>query len=283
MSAPQLQRAALWYARHDWPVFPLRPRTKEPFAGLGVYRATTDPEQVASWWEWQPEANIGFHAGPAGVLTLDLDKYKECFELNGLLSFEDRETVTNQTGGGGEHLLYAIPDGAHYGNGTGALPEGIDVRCFGGYIVVPPSIHPNGRGYNWVFGYGPHEHALLPLPGWLKGILDAATPWRRADACPSDTEAVNVAVALVESVLDAAGVDYGGRCEWGNGRKWVFRNCPFAPPANPHMVDRAAFAVVLPDGRISAGCQHNRCRARLRELHTTGWRYLKRMAVTSDD
>ena len=79
MSAPQLQRAALWYARHGWAVFPLRPRTKEPFAGIGVYKATTDAAQVADWWQWQPAPNIGFHPGPAGLLALDADTYKETF------------------------------------------------------------------------------------------------------------------------------------------------------------------------------------------------------------
>ena len=280
MSAPNLARAALWYARHGWPVFPLRAHTKEPYAGIGVYQADTDAAQVADWWKWQSYANIGFHPGGAGALALDADTYKEQCGGLGVLTFEEQETVTRLTGSGGSHLVYAVPNGVRYGNGTGALPEGLEIRSWGGYIVLPPSVHPNGRRYVWEAGYGPHEHALAPLPDSLQRALQAAHANRAADVAPSDVEAMEVACAIVESVLDAAQVAHSGRREWFHGRKWVFGACPFQPPLDPHAEDRGAFAVVLPDGRISAGCQHNRCRARLRELNTTGWRYLKRLAVT---
>jgi hypothetical protein len=279
MSTPNLPRAALWYARHGWPVFPLRPHTKEPFAGVGVYRATTDVDVVAGWWRRWPQANVGLHCGPAGLVAFDLDTYKELYEGDELLTFDERETVTSLTGGGGEHLLFAVDEVAHYGNGTGRLPDGIDVRGWGGYIVLPPSIHPNGAAYRWEEGYGPHEHPLLPLPDGLKRLLDVGCRFRPSTARPSDVEAVEVACALVENVLDQAGVEHHGRQEWGQGRKWIFSACPYMPDVDPHKADGAAYAAVLPDGRITAGCHHQRCRQRLRDEQTTGWRFLKRRAL----
>jgi hypothetical protein len=44
--------AALGYAqRLGWPVFPLRPRAKEPLTAHGFKDAATDVEQISAWWE----------------------------------------------------------------------------------------------------------------------------------------------------------------------------------------------------------------------------------------
>lgn len=137
MSQSSLPRSAAWYARRGWPVFPLRPRTKEPHAGIGIYQASTDLERVAAWWSRWPQANIGLHCGGAGLLALDLDAYKESFTGAAFLTSEDQQTITNLTGKGGTHLLFAQPEGARLGNGTGKLPDGIDIRGWGGYVVLP--------------------------------------------------------------------------------------------------------------------------------------------------
>ena len=177
MSQPSLPRSAVWYTTQGWPVFPLRPRTKDTYKGIGVYQASTDLEQVAAWWSRWPQANIGLHVGGAGLLALDLDAYKESYTGAAFLTSDDQQTITNLTGRGGTHLLFAQPEGARLGNGTGKLPEGIDVRGWGGYVVLPPSVHPNGRPYCWEIGYGPHEIAARPAPG---GLLALLTPQRPA-------------------------------------------------------------------------------------------------------
>ena len=187
MVTSKLARAALWYGRNGWHVFPLRPCTKEPFAGIGAYEATDDERTIFNWWRRWPDANIAVHCGASGIIALDADSYKDTYGGAGLLSSDDEDTVTALTGGGGTHLLYAMPDDREYGNARGALPEGIDVRGMGGYLVVAPSIHPNGHPYQWESGYGPHEMPLHPLPAWLRDILDAA----------SDTQAANVEFGTV--------------------------------------------------------------------------------------
>ena len=272
----RLARAADWYARHGWAVFPLRPGTKEPFAALGVYNATANVDQVAEWWRRWRHANIGLHCGGTGLLALDIDAYKDAYAGVDILAREDEETITNLTGGGGTHLLYVTPQGAKYGNNKGNLPPGVDIRGWGGYIVLPPSIHPNGTPYRWEIGYGPHEIEPLPLPAGLRAMLEAGRCAQRT-AGPPDKLAVAIAQKLVESVLDALDIEtHPAQVYDGDGRKWILKYCPFNPEEEPHENDKAAFVIVARDGHISAGCQHERCRNRLAAAKCSGWQWLLR-------
>lgn len=276
MNSSRLARSALWYARHGWAVFPLRPRTKEPFANLGVYNATADPDRVAEWWRRWPQANIGLHCGGSGLLALDIDAYKDSYAGVDILTHADEETITNLTGGGGTHLIYRTPEGARYGNNKGALPPGVDIRGWGGYIVLPPSVHPSGNLYRWEDGYGPHEVDALPLPDGLRRMLEAGRCGQRT-AGPPDKYAVAIAQKLVESVLASLDIEtFPAQVYDGDGRKWILKFCPFNPEVEPHENDKAAFVIVARDGHIAAGCQHERCRNRLAAAKCGGWQWLLR-------
>ena len=206
MNTPSLPRAAAWYAAHGWPVFPLRPRTKDPFKNLGVYNATVDTAKVTAWWEDWPEANIGLHCGGGGLLALDLDQYKDAFTGAPFLTEQDRQTVTSLTGKGGTHLLFAQPPGVKLGNGTGKIPPGIDVRGWGGYVVLPPSIHPNGRRYAWEIGFGPHELEPRPVPAGLLELLAPKPRQSRPRAfTPRRPTKLKPCAAAILTVITAAG------------------------------------------------------------------------------
>ncbi len=275
-----LAKSAIWYARHGWTVFPLRPRTKEPFKDLGMYSATTDTDQIMDWWREYPRANIGLHCGGCNLLAIDMDSYKDKFSGGGILTHADEETPTNLTGGGGTHLLYSVEDGQRHGNRIGNLPPGIDIRGWGGYIVLPPSIHPSGIQYRWEFGYGPHEIEVLPLPIRLSQILDEARVGNRVPG-PPNTLAVSISRDLVLAVLEEADLEtYDEQKYDGTGRRWVLKHCPFNPPDDPHHEDKGAFILIAADGHIAAGCQHERCRHILSDAKMSGWRYLLRQKAT---
>ncbi|HSG61648.1 MAG TPA: bifunctional DNA primase/polymerase [Pseudomonadales bacterium] len=194
-------KAAIWYARHGWYVVPLhapmfdngnlsgctcelwRRRAvkgyncttpgKHPILSEWETKASTDLDIIADWWRRFPWANVGIATGKSGILAFDIDSYKDTYNSDNMLTNDDEQTVTNLSGSGGSHLLYKINTDDDYGNAKGTLPDGIDIRCKGGQIVVPPSIHSTGKRYQWEVGYGPHEINAIPLPRAIRDILDA--------------------------------------------------------------------------------------------------------------
>lgn len=170
-----LGRSALAYARRfGWPVFPLKARDKVPNGSLvpnGVLQATTDLPTITAWWSKAPSANIGIATGH-GFFVVDIDPRNQGDDT--LVQLEQRhgelpETVRGLTGGGGQHILFALPPDAPKLKGT--LGEGIDIKGKGGYIVAPPSIHPSGPEYRWDAGAHPTDTAIAPPPGWLMAAL----------------------------------------------------------------------------------------------------------------
>jgi hypothetical protein len=83
------------------------------------------------------------------------------------------DTVETRTGGGGRHLYFAHPGGLAL-NRVGIAP-GIDFRGDGGCVVVPPSVHPSGRRYEWLPRRAPHEIGTAALPSWLLSLVRPAS------------------------------------------------------------------------------------------------------------
>ncbi len=240
-------------------------------------KSTIDAEQIKKWWGYWPKANIGIDCGKSGLLVFDADTYKQIGDLSVLLSRDDRETVTVITGGGGEHLIYDRQD-KNYGNATRGLPPGIDIRGVGGYVIAAPSRHKSGRRYQYEYGYAPHEIAFAPIPTKLDGILGGCTTAHRNSNLPlgePDSEAVRRSVWMVHEFIQQTKFEHFGEEEYGqHGRRWVFKQCPFMPDDNQHANDGGAYMAVLDDGRIVAGCHHNRCQQRINTIDT-GWAWLK--------
>lgn len=145
---------------------------KHPRHGNWETRATCDAGQIRKWWRAWPNANIGIACGPTGLVAIDIDSYKEAAAAGAALDAADSETVTNLTGGGGQHLIYLHPeDGPQIGNADGNLPDWVNVRGWGGQFVAPPSVHSSGNRYEWETGYSPLDHAVAPLPEGLRALL----------------------------------------------------------------------------------------------------------------
>lgn len=147
---------ALFYASLGWRVIPLYPRGKKPWIKDWGKNATTDETTIRKWWQQRPDSNIGILTGHGlGVIDVDNKPEKHGGIIGGdvLLDWEMEhgqlaETVCAKSGTGGMHYYYNIGD---WDIAKCESPKiSIDLRCKGGYIVAPPSIHPEtGQPYTW--------------------------------------------------------------------------------------------------------------------------------------
>lgn len=183
---------ALAYAARGWPVFPLQQKGKHPVIasahpegdplrgtcngecgreGHGLYDATTNEEQINRWWAKHPKANIGLRTGIA-FDVIDIDSSSAYTELLRIAGNQEGPCAPVATTGKGWHY-YVLPTGA--GN-RAAIINGVDYRGQGGYVVAPPSVHPDGRTYQWepcaeCGAAGPDE-ALENLPAWFARLME---------------------------------------------------------------------------------------------------------------
>lgn len=147
---------AIRYAEHGLAVFPLQPHGKQPTDGSrGFKDATTNVAQIRSWWSYAPDMNIGMATGAAsgGVFVIDVDQHGEAdggLELSIWQAEHGKfpETASSVTGSGGTHYFFKAPAGVSVKSAAHVIP-GVDVRGDGGYVVLPPSVHPNGNRYEW--------------------------------------------------------------------------------------------------------------------------------------
>jgi len=192
------------YANLGWTVIPLEPEEKKPLVKWEKYqKIQASAEQIEQWWKQHPNANIGIVTGSvSGIIVIDIDS--SAGQENYIAKFNQLHNTISQATGKPNAIqqFFKHPGDQKYHNMTKMLPD-VDVRADGGYVVVPPSIHPNGTQYKWIID--PTEMGLddlLELPeeikkqlfaqtdrkprnieGWVQEALMGVEEGRRTDTC----------------------------------------------------------------------------------------------------
>jgi predicted P-loop ATPase len=138
--------SALRYASIGFKIFPLVPKQKRPLTKNGFLDASSDPDQIRTWWKETPNANIGVATGEtSGILVIDVDTSKGKDGEGDLRKLEDQwgklpEALESITGSGGRHLFFVYPTGFTIDSCQRLQGfSGIDIRANKGYVVLPPS------------------------------------------------------------------------------------------------------------------------------------------------
>ena len=180
---------ALVYADNGWEIFPLNGKVptikkRHPHGhpckgecsqdGHGLYDATTDLDTVIRWWAVERiGANIGIRV-PEGMFVLDSDPRKPGHaEAAAKLHAENGSlpnTLITVSGrcDGGIHRYYRRPPGKLTAKNLG---PGYDIKDHSGYVVAPPSIHPDsGQPYMAV------DAEIAHPPRWLTDLIVTKAP-----------------------------------------------------------------------------------------------------------
>ncbi len=176
---PEIRAAAA----RGWRLLPVQARGKIPLVQEWPKVATAAPESLEAWAAQFPGCNWAMATGPgSGVFVLDVDGEPG---RAALLSFHKQgknipDTLSASTGSG-SHVYFLWPEREAIRNSAGKLATGLDIRGDGGYVVIPPSIHPNGTPYE----YADPDELITCAPKWL--LESIVHP---AKAIPSASESV---------------------------------------------------------------------------------------------
>jgi hypothetical protein len=255
-SRPQVETSrltvALDYAAQGWAVFPCQPGAKEPATRRGFHDATTNPATIRRWWLAQPEYNIGIATGLISrVWVFDIDGADGAARL---FDIESRQgppppTLCSTTSNGCHLWFRAVSDLRSSTGHHNRLGPGLDVRADGGYVVAPPSVHPDGPIYRWSNSLPP-----APAPDWLIQLARAKPP----PALPISQRAISAR----GSALRGAGFvhQYDGAYGTAALDREINALVNTPPGARNHALNRASFSLhqLVAGGELDGATVRNR-------------------------
>lgn len=165
---PSKKEWALWAAGQGFFIHPILPEEKKPLLTNWQKEATRDAQQIASWWDYNPDYNIGYYTGRFGdneaLVVIDIDVKTE--GINGFHTILSHElegrdfpsTYTQTSPSGGSHFIYRSNSAVRQ-RGKNFGP-GIDIRSKGGNLVGAGSTL-RGKAYSSRGG------DLLRVPDWI--------------------------------------------------------------------------------------------------------------------
>jgi hypothetical protein len=175
-------------------IIPLPYQSKKAVISWKIYqdRKATD-EELTTWFPVGCKSNMAVICGKVSdnLLVLDFDN------LDAFKVWNERirlPTLTVNTGKG-KHLYYHLTEGSPT-NGRFFVDgqHAGEIRFSGGYVVCPPSLHPNGNWYKW-------EKYLLRDVKWdLLGVIPPSNP-KSTEATGAVKHPENYARAVLRDII----------------------------------------------------------------------------------
>ncbi len=166
------KQAALALVNRRLRIFPCH-ADKKPMVAAWEVAATASVFQTVAKWDSSPDALPGLPVGIQGLVVFDCDRKPNGSDgvaaFHALCADSSVDLMTAfvvETPSGGLHFYFSTE--TPYGNSSGSLPSGIDVRGNGGYVIAPGATLPDGRSYRLVHG---SYDAIPALPEALAAFL----------------------------------------------------------------------------------------------------------------
>lgn len=265
----RLLQAALQCAAEGWPVFPVwgirhgqcackkgalcgQPG-KHPIYSGSFKAASTEPSIIRGWWRANPEANIGLAIGAVDMVVVDVDPRNGGDRTLNQLEQEFGDlppTHTVNTGGGGLHYYYKLPEGEKFS--CAIAGQGIELKTRGGYVVAPPSMHFSGKRYEVELAA---VDTVSDAPRWVLDYLrkELREPTRGASG-----------VDPIQSIMGAA-FTAAGMTARNLGDDRVAVECPWNHEHTGGEIGDSSTVLFSPTKKGGAGwfhCSHAHCAER---------------------
>ncbi len=145
MNQSSILDMAYWFLEWGFSIIPLEPKGKRPIIKWQEFQKRKPTKaEILEWFEHR-ENNIGIVTGSiSGITVLDCDST----EAEALARKMGLPTTLTVKTGRGRHFYFKYEPGTRNFQKRDDLP-GIDLRSDGGYVVAPPSVHPNGSTYEF--------------------------------------------------------------------------------------------------------------------------------------
>lgn len=182
------------YIDSGWSILPVKPDEKRPYMTNWLQYTRTRPgkQLVSNWFNNLTGAGVGLVTGKiSGVVVLDVEHWCPT-PVDELLKKYPTNMVA-RSGGGGVHLFYSYPQNVGRITNRVGIFEGADLRADGGFLVLPPTMHPSGNRYEWIKRGipGAFPMAFLDLEsrsptsneGWITEALRGVSEGGRNDTC----------------------------------------------------------------------------------------------------
>ncbi|MFH0882499.1 MAG: hypothetical protein V2A56_05910 [bacterium] len=238
---------------------------------------------------------------PSGVSSTDAELEAAMAKVRcireDLRQLEWPEPVIATSGNGG-HLMYRVDLPADDGGLVQRVLQALALRYDDEVVQVDTSVYNPARIwklYGTIARKGantterPHRQARTLWDESPESIQ--VVPQKKLEALAAPIQSLNLQHLPSTSPrfdLDAWIRDHQlnvtGPRPWngGQGRKWIFRVCPW----NSEHTDRSAYIAQLPGGAIAAGCHHNGCQGKgwreLRDMIEPGWQEKRNQFAFTD-
>jgi hypothetical protein len=136
------------YIGLNWSIIPIETRGKKPLIKWEEFQSRRASEaELNEWLKKWPDMNLGVVTGKvSNLIVVDADGAEGIKNISKLKLI----STISASSGKGKHLYYKwLNTVSDVRNSASKIAPNVDIRGEGGYVVVPPSIHPSGRMYRW--------------------------------------------------------------------------------------------------------------------------------------
>ena len=161
-------KTALWYLGRGYAVIPVA-RTKKPLVPWDEFQTRRPrPDELQTWWDKWPDANVGIVTGKiSGLTVIDCDS-PGGIDSVAKVAGDKFVAPTVQTSRGVQYYCQFEPKAVN----RHTVMEDVDIRSEGGFVVAPPSVHASGKTYAWVEPFTLENVPLPFVPATLLGRGD---------------------------------------------------------------------------------------------------------------